>query len=128
MHNTIDSIYMYMCMHKAHSTPSLWNCMRVEASLGSTPLHLALPEVGVASVLGCGLLDGFGSWDRNRLITGLGIRLSSICLHSFWRVSTREKKVTACSGLYNYGVPYQVCCMSLFQNSKSMFSHLQIVR
>lgn len=79
-------------MYLAHSTPSLWNCMRVEASLGSTPLHPALLEVGVASALGCGLLDWVGSWDRNRLITGLGIWFSSICLHSFWRVSTRERE------------------------------------
>lgn len=88
----------------SYSTPSFWNCMRVDFNFWSTLLQSTPPSVPslplpspINSPLdrSCEPLDR--SCERNKAITGLGTRLSWTYLQFFCTISTGNKIINQIS-------------------------------
>ena len=88
----------------SYSTPSFWNCMRVDFNFGSTLPQSTPPSVPSLPLPSppTPLLDfscepSDRSCERNNTITGLGTRLSWTYLHFFCTISTGNKIINQTS-------------------------------
>ncbi len=100
-----------------YSTPSFWNSIRAVLNLVSILLQSMTLEWDLA----CMEWGWACSCDRNRFMTGLGMRSNSTCLQLLWIALTAEGR-----GCYSCmeSTTYPVNCSLLFQSSIRTFWYL----